>query len=704
MRNHHSTSNTETTGKRPAFTLVEMLVSVTLVLLMMTLFASIFSMATDSVSRQKGISELDQGARILSNTIQADIAKRTFRYGMPFYPGEVADTSPTPFGQRSGYIYVSANDPDSGIDDILQFTVNSDLLFEEPDATPFFGSAALLYDQVAQVNGELRRAALRFNPNQPEADDSVLVPNGTAASPSAEISYFLRNGNLYRRVMLLRDPLDVVGGDTATDPRSLRLDHPYLLTETDRGVPDGGGMFWYVATPSAIDPFNRASFELSGSETSADRPTWNVTQSNDFWQEFDLSAQPIGTGGGGTNPSAGLTLIGTSALSNDTGNPFVLGNPAVRWGFDPYTAQSREHFDIAGSTFMGRFLSAETSDWRFNWPMSGCRNEPSATSFSGTLIGNGNPMDRLGTPLTFNNFGIADAFDGSLTGIGRGGSRKVEDLLLSNVHEFRVELWDERLGRYVTPGYGTAIGSNSELIGDFHIRRCLQADTAGGQFHHGPLAPYTPVPGSTRLQPHVFDTWNPDLATDPKFSFDGDPLVDQHFEISPPFIPYKLTPPLQPTGPTPTLIADPVNNEQVRIRAFTSSAVTDTLVTNRGYMRFSSAGSPVAYQLNDVVFVNWVDDPGALDGLFASDYSEMAEPKFQIAYRCVVAGDPGLVPTAPIAWPKTPGQRITFGGTQWEAIDNRQPLKSIRVKVRFQDPNTELLRQVTLTLPITVNE
>ena len=50
---------------RSGFTLVEMLVSVALVLLMMSLFASIFSMASGSVSTQRGISNHDQKARAL---------------------------------------------------------------------------------------------------------------------------------------------------------------------------------------------------------------------------------------------------------------------------------------------------------------------------------------------------------------------------------------------------------------------------------------------------------------------------------------------------------------------------------------------------------------------------------------------------------------------------------------------------------------
>ena len=131
------------------FTLVEMLVSVTLVLLMMTLFTSIFEMATNSVNVQQGIAKNDQRARALTTTLSEDFAKRSFRYALPYYPTESAATSPTEFGNRAGYIYISTNNPDSWQDDILQFTIDISQTQESGDTTPVFGSAKLLYDLAA---------------------------------------------------------------------------------------------------------------------------------------------------------------------------------------------------------------------------------------------------------------------------------------------------------------------------------------------------------------------------------------------------------------------------------------------------------------------------------------------------------------------------------------------------------------------------
>ena len=57
--------------------------------------------------------------------------------------------------------------------------------------------------------------------DQPEADDGAIefagerpqiVENNLGTSRYAEVSYFLRNGNLYRRVLLIREPYDSSGG------------------------------------------------------------------------------------------------------------------------------------------------------------------------------------------------------------------------------------------------------------------------------------------------------------------------------------------------------------------------------------------------------------------------------------------------------------------------------------------------------------
>ena len=140
---------------RTGFTLVEMLVSVTLVLLMMTLFAEIFQMATGSISTQRGIAELDQRSRTCFTVMRGDLDKRTFWNVVPYGIDPVTndpettvegvpsrlEESPISFGNRHGYFYISENDTGNDTDDVLQLTVSSLVKRKDADDTPYFGKA-----------------------------------------------------------------------------------------------------------------------------------------------------------------------------------------------------------------------------------------------------------------------------------------------------------------------------------------------------------------------------------------------------------------------------------------------------------------------------------------------------------------------------------------------------------------------------------
>jgi type II secretory pathway pseudopilin PulG len=441
------------TSQRNAFTLVEMLVSVTLVLLMMGLFASIFQIATGSMTKQRGISEQDQRARILATNVRKDLQHRTFRYLYPFCPEENSLTSPTSFANRTGYFYISTNNPHTGLDDVIQFTVNANITTEDADTTPFFGRAVELVDRSTSGTSP---TSLHINPNQPEADDGSFAANSGASSPYAEICYFVRNGNLYRRVILIREPLNVAGQNLVSQPTS-RSGYNYLSGQPDRTD---------VTTYDGLFKVTNGSFIADGG---------GGTLSNDFQLLFDHAAFASFSG---SNQSA--VVLGVDALSNETTGAAseVLANPARRWGFNPLTKRSREHSRIATATlpsvFIGRYTHAETSSLNFNFPQNSCRVEtipPNSTAAdSNTVLGNGNPMDVVNTPVTINANGVVAEFD-SAASEGRGGIRRVEDLLLANVHEMKVELWDQRLQRFVVPGHSSGNFATGE-VGDYHLSRC----------------------------------------------------------------------------------------------------------------------------------------------------------------------------------------------------------------------------------------
>src|SRR5580704_6335624 len=73
-------------SSRTGFTLIEIMVVLALTLVMMTMFATIFSMTGTFVTKQKAMGENDQSARILTTVLKTDLQGRTMRFLAPFHP------------------------------------------------------------------------------------------------------------------------------------------------------------------------------------------------------------------------------------------------------------------------------------------------------------------------------------------------------------------------------------------------------------------------------------------------------------------------------------------------------------------------------------------------------------------------------------------------------------------------------------------
>jgi len=387
------------------FTLVELLVSVALVLLLMTLFAQIFASATDSLGTQRGIAENDQRARRLQTTLESDLARRTFRALVnakgiePLQPDSLTVAGfPEPDDTlQRGYFYYAENDPNNDTDDVLQFTMQAfgSQIWADADIPPFVGKTVYF------TNGN---PATQLD--QPEVDDGHLtwnaglgvmevIENNRGASQFAEVAYFLRHGNLYRRTLLIRQP--------------------------------------FAPPASPVLP------ELNGG---------NYGGTNTFWNDFDYSAF---FDNDAVTPA--IVMLDETALSNQTiansGSPNPLGVPKFRFGFwgDFQVAESgmpREFSDVGETNFIGRFTQEETSNPNFQYP--------------GQDVAAGNPhMDRL-TALNYDPArGIVT--DGTATVAGTApwdlanGVRRSEDIVLSNVHSFDVQVFDPALGNFVNLGH-----------------------------------------------------------------------------------------------------------------------------------------------------------------------------------------------------------------------------------------------------------
>src|ERR1017187_2636045 len=157
------------TGRR-GVTLVEMLVTVAVLVIIMTIMVQIFQSATGALTTAQSIQELDNQLKLLDATIRSDLGGVTAHFTPPLDPT-----------QNLGYFEYIENEfadvQGEDSDDCLRFTAKA------PPGQPFTG---------------------RMWVNQPAPGFyNASVQPITVTSEYAEIIYFLRNGNLYRRVLLV---------------------------------------------------------------------------------------------------------------------------------------------------------------------------------------------------------------------------------------------------------------------------------------------------------------------------------------------------------------------------------------------------------------------------------------------------------------------------------------------------------------------
>lgn len=384
------------------FTLVELMVSVALVLLMMVMFTEIFQIASNSISTQRGHSENDQRARMLTTLIQSDLNKRTFQNLIPYTPAEKATAFRlSDFTDRKGYLVISENDPNNDSDDLIQFTVDSNITAKLLDTTPYYGKASVL--GATKTPPGLQPSIA--HPNQPETDDARINSDTTSISPYAEVCYFMRGGNLYRRTLLIRKPLDLETTDS-TQP------------QTAQNALVNGGLEFF-------DPANGLYGIGLDSYTTGN-----------FLSDFDFSVYRNGT------PTAYANFHDAKSLDNTTleAARYSLGQTSFRFGYNHATGLPREYVDDADGykQYIGRFTHQETSDIDFQYPQA-----PSTA-------GGANPMNPSGSTL------VLDRTTNVVTQYA-DGSRRSEDLVLPNVIAFDIKLFDEALGQFTDIGSTIAV-------------------------------------------------------------------------------------------------------------------------------------------------------------------------------------------------------------------------------------------------------
>jgi prepilin-type N-terminal cleavage/methylation domain-containing protein len=677
------------------FTLIEVMVVLALTLIMMAAFAQIFSMTGTFVTKQKGIGENDQAARILTTVLKADLQSRTMRFVAPLHPNMAALTDDP---SRQGYFEYSENNPLDDTDDVLQFTialpsglpgkplVNATTGLPLP---PLYGTATFLPKQswlantayatgayvIPQAGGQTGfiyyastggtsggpaapawPATLGTTVTdgtvvwtcadstlQPDGDDGILFPlgappaspntvmlpqsmpttlppspympatnpptayttNNTGASPYAEVTYFLRHGNLYRRVLLIRQPYNA-GGSTQPGTNGFPMINGAY-----------NGTFW-------------ADFDYSARFD-------NVTAFNGprFFDQTDLNNAPSATYNANTFP------IGSPAnrFGHDQTNGAGTLGPSIGAGGWPVLGQTGNgaprEYDING-VFLGRYSDEETSNPAFQFP--------------GSIPAAGSPMGQATTANIGAN-GAVNEYTGPPVGTRRG-----EDILLTNVISFDVKIWDSHY-------------SESIATGDVNRNGIIDTGPAFADVGH------SAVTGDFLASNNLLPTYGPHAS-----------LVQTPATASPNMFTYT-----NGAGNTVTFFN---NVFDTWFRTFNYDNVQRTYDSQVVDTSTTSAPAPYRPRVGAVWQPTHAYTAGALvDAPPIPAINANSSPN-GLVYQCAIPGGGG-VSGATNPFTLTDTGTVTDGTVTWTVLPP-VALQAIQITVKYLDPTQNLLRQVTI--------
>jgi len=645
---------------RSGFTLLELLVTIGLLVLLMSIFATIFQQATRIFAVQRGILSNDQRSRVLYKQLEDDLRNLSFKSlpgmdGIIPYVGAYTNTTtgetqmltfagnPYP-EQMKGYLYISENDPSSDTDDVLQFTI------EIPEGNDLLAGKA---DQVGLTWAS--------SPDTPDADDGN-VNNQTTISSMAEVSYFMRGTTLYRRQLLLREPaapLEQYPLEAKIQPRF----------QTSAGPP-----------PVNEDVFRPVNFPF---------PTYNFYTSFDLSSHFELPPMAA-------DPSGYAKIHGS--LSNDPRiNPYPLGNPNFRFGHYHTTGNPRE-FVTNGTInrFIGRFNHEETSDLRFGYPQ---------------IVQANNPFTRNDYDLT--NFDRTGRLSDDYSGI-----RKGEDILMTNVLSFNVQVWDNSLKEFANlghPGRDYVSDTNNNGTADpGETDGVMDGDYQAAAFTKNPGYGDPSVAVTNR---RIFDTWHPLARAGTPLSYGSGAATAQTYQPpvrTPEYALYTASTAEWETA-TPTAAEQTIRD---------SYAIRWQSAPAGGVNLFLKNGDLI---LPTIAHYNDPDRNPSTTEVIPEELRDIFAFKVRVLYDTHTTANSvqsddlaaflnALYSNTEPAWPSYTAQNIDFKnsdkltytidynpsapGTDIEVIElqkvlNFQPLKALKVTVLFRDIGSDQIRQLS---------
>ena len=168
-------THTNRAARRRGVTLIEMLVTVAMLVIIMTILVQVFQAATGALSAAQAYQGIDDQLRRVDGLLRSDLEGVTARFTPPLDPA--LGLGYFEYGENE---FADVQGEDS--DDYIRFTAKA------PEGRPFTGRMWVPLEPIAGA----------YNVNAQPV---------TITSDFAEIIYFLRNGNLYRRVLLVAPQL-----------------------------------------------------------------------------------------------------------------------------------------------------------------------------------------------------------------------------------------------------------------------------------------------------------------------------------------------------------------------------------------------------------------------------------------------------------------------------------------------------------------
>ena len=506
-------------ARRGGFTLIEMLIAVALVLLMMTLFAQVFGLASETVSARKGMAANDQKSRLLASRFRADLSARTIRDVVPFAGATVAydtvdanggdpDASGLPavgwklrqatdgsgrllydangapiaaavpqqtgrgfggMGRRRGYLSISENDPDDDRDDVIAFTVDR---FRTPEAGDGLARGRAFVLPVPTNTGLTPEENLKIYRNQPAFD-----AYGTAGEDASLDSQLVGAGieNL------------VPFGAGAAGAAQHEIITFYLR---DGNLIRGRKLIRGPETKVDRSPFDGVDVPPEPSEN-AEPNDWPAN-SNDpsFANFFDYAAyRHPDTGQLGPRLHDANSLENHVEVQLDRADangdgfdevrlPRSLGNPFLRDGAGTLSRSGEDLFSIGNRSnlaFLGRSFGRPREFVRKRAGLSlrfDADGKPFDLEWGSGFLGRytareqADPAFNLpgrdvpGGPQRGPYF-LPDVSAAPWVGNNAGRARRGEEILVSNVHSFDVKVYDDALGAFVDLGHRRTVTTNN---------------------------------------------------------------------------------------------------------------------------------------------------------------------------------------------------------------------------------------------------